>query len=523
MAKKLKGEEAARQAYRDLLGREPESEQAVANWAKLGSYDRIARQMSLSDEARARGVDPGAYGNKAVDPSTLKGEKREFYDAWAERNGGTFYSGHEELLDWHRGFGSADVLRARLDGTIQTGRNGEIVVTQAAVDRYGAENLNFSGSSPGDIIVVPQGSGVKVSNRAKDPRKYKEGGTLSDEWAQLGYESYMAKGNKTKGLGQHLSDWTGVSEKWTVPLTNIALNAGSPLAMAGEVALAAGAKEGAFVADPLGMTSGAAGGSDRYEINVKSGADLTGLREEELAKGQGYAQAALTIAAGTVNPLLAAAVQAGAGANRAFAGRQEWGDVAVQTAVSTALAAFGSPNVYVNAFQQAAGASAVSLYRGGSASEAFESAAWAAGGNLAGAAVGDFAAAGGASAVKSGAAYAFTDAAMQKLRGGEVDFAQAALSGAQGAAVGGKMAEGEKTTGTLKLGARLENTFGTGRGGKIPGGSVKPFIVKRWQDRAAAKKVKAPAAFNASRDFFKRFDESAQGMPFRARQDFVTL
>lgn len=431
MSKKLKGEAAARQAYKDVLGREAENDKVVANWAKLGSYDRITRVMSLEPEARSRGVDPTAFGNKAIDPSTLKPKEREWYDAWAATNGGTFFDGHKELLGWHADFGTLDVYRGRQDGTIQSGPNGETIVTQAAVDRYGADNLKFSGSNQGDIIIAPIDSGIKVGNSTG--KLGEGGGEYKQQWADQGYAVRATTGNVDSGIGGWISDKTGIDEKWTVPAVQIGLSAANPgtfaLATAGNVL---GGDRGAFIADPINMTSGVAGGQERYMANLRGGASITGMEIDDVSRAQGYGQAAVAVAASIVNPFAGAAISSAGAANRA-AVDGDWKTAGITAA--TAFATAGVASMGLTPLQAAGAAGGIdagaTLAGGGSVSEAFENAAWAAGGSFAGSAVG--AAAGFEGAAAQGLTSAGVSYGIQGLRTGDWSsaeaFANAALSG----------------------------------------------------------------------------------------------
>ena len=424
-------------AGEDVLGRTIDVDSAeYMELSNLGDYSTITQHLSLSDEARGLGVNPLDWGNTVVDPETLSGEHLEQYEAWSQYNSGPYYSGNQEFMGWVGDRGSLDVYHAEQQGLIRTQHaqteDGDWVpittVSQQAVDRFGADNLTFSGSRAGEIIVSPADS-IRIGNSD----------SFDADWVGEGMVAHGTKGNPKKGLGNYISDWTGISENITVPATQVALSSVSPVsfgtAVVGQGLRAGGVNEGAFIADPLGMTSGLAGGSELAVENLQGGASLFNTSDlNNVARAQGYGQAGVQIAASIVNPFLGAAAGSVSAANRAAAGWDSWENAGITAATSFATAGVAS-RFDLNALQSAGVAGGIqggaTFARGGDASEAFESAAWAAGGSFAGSAVG--AAAGFESAAAQGMTSAGVSYGIQGLRTGDWSsadaFANAALSG----------------------------------------------------------------------------------------------
>ena len=185
-------------AYRDvqeILGRSPTSQQEMLYWANMDSSTRL-QQLSLMPEAIRRGINPLDYGNTLVDPGSLSGSNRDWYDEWAIINPNEpFYSGHQQLLEWGQGAYSLDVYRAINRGLIVE-QNGMTVVTPEAIRLYGEDNLWFSGNTAGQVILTPVGSNVRTGRSSSNPEGVDGWGEASDGWAAQGYQGFFTKGEK---------------------------------------------------------------------------------------------------------------------------------------------------------------------------------------------------------------------------------------------------------------------------------------------------------------------------------------
>jgi len=359
--------------FQEVLGRgiAPTSAEVagINNWADYyhdHGYDGLTAQLSLSDEARLRGVDPTAYGNTIVDPETLSEKDREWYNAWAESHPGeTFYSGILEQLSWRQGLYSVDVYRGMNDGTITVDGSGVITVTPEAVETYGGENLVFHHGRAGQLIRVPEDSGVVIEHRRVFKGKRPEGFTDEqwDKWMseqnsdgytlystsppqKKGIGHYVSRGLKDIGLGSDAVDFVMAA----VPV--VATIVGGPLAGALTAPLAApfvddalGINEAYFVTDPLGVTSGTHWGTEGMQRNLAGGMNFFNTTDAErfqLAQGigRGIVGTVATIATGGLAGVaIGATWSAIQNVNRAAAGTQSWGDAFTNIGIGTASSA----------------------------------------------------------------------------------------------------------------------------------------------------------------------------------------
>jgi hypothetical protein len=498
-------------AFQTILGREM-SPGDLAEFRKTNlSLDRIQAHWAASDEARKRGIRPGDYGVKEADPPA--GDP--YFDAWRRANPGrSFYDTDAEALEWQRRATKGDVsgYEATLAGEIQerSGYNPESgsvytgkLVTPDAVKRMGGRVV-YAGNRAGDIFWVPEGTG------------FASGKTVKDYGSSDGYTTYGAKGNPKKGvysvadramkdvgMGRDLRNTiSAVAAVYLAPVTaGASLSAAAPLLVE-----TLGIKEGYTITDPLNLTSGTMHGSEGYEQNVAGGASLTGLREDEVGRAQGYTKAAIKFAltATGVGSIAALAMEGMDQASRAQAGYQSWGDAGVNFGVQAALSALGGSNIYVNAAMSGAAAGGLEAYRGGSFSEALESAGWAAGGTLAAGKVNDAAANFlGASATTNAMSSAATTAFMQTLQGQEVDWGSVGFSAAQGAVQGAKQAKYEDgLKQPLSYRDRMNRTFWRQDGKGLPGGSVRPNSAD-WFPKG---KTRGAAPVAEPVDYLPRYD-----------------
>lgn len=355
--------------FREVLGRDiaptGAEVQGINNWANYyrdHGYGGLTAQLSLSDEARRRGVDPTAYGNTIVDPETLSEKDREWYNAWSEANDGPLYSGILEQLSWRQGLYSVDVYRGMNDGTITVDRNGVITVTPQAIETYGGENLIFHHGGSGQLVRVPEDSGVVIEHRRVYEGEKPEGFTDEqwDEWMSGqnsdGYTLYNTSPSQKKGIGDHIAgglEDIGLGSDAVdfvmaaVPV--VATIVGGPLAGALTAPMAApfvddalGIDEAYFATDPLGVTSGIHWGTEGMQRNLEGAESVLG---DDAATIQGVGQAVAGTALSFV-PVVGWALAAGLGAlsqsNKAAAGTQSWGDAFINAGISTVASRIGA-------------------------------------------------------------------------------------------------------------------------------------------------------------------------------------
>ena len=375
---------AVTSAFRDVLGRDPASENELNRWLEVAINDgrsSVAQLLSLSDEARRRGVDPTVYGNEAVDPAAFTGWKKDFYEEWAKQNPGkTFYSGNMTQLQWQKDFGSLATYQALGDGSIQRGRGGEYVVTQEAVDRYGADNLSFTGYHYGDIILAPKDSGIRVGGQVKryeglkeDDKNYEAESSWRENWENQGYEIFQGQGPKPHEgfmdrIKRELVEHTGMSEDAASTLMFV----GSGGTTGGDfIQEVLGIREGLFMTDPGGFTSGWFYGDRGNRENLEGAASFLGMDKNDpddmnqIARYQGYGAAAFTTALSMTGwgAPVAAGLNAARQMGRAQTGQQDWGTAVGNAAISLVASRLGGAygGDYSGAYNAAVQASSAAL------------------------------------------------------------------------------------------------------------------------------------------------------------------
>ena len=343
-------------AYRNLLGRDPENFAALKNWA-YKDYSQVVKLMSLEPEARGNGINPLDFGNEIIDPEELAGDDLEWYEAWREANpNAEFYSGHLDQLQVQRKLYSVEVYRGMNDGTITVDGSGVITVTPEAVETYGGENLVFHHGWAGQLIRVPEDSGVVIARRRVFEGEKPEGLTDEqwDEWMSEqnsdGYTLYTTSPSPKKGIGDYVSgalEDLGLGGPWdfvmaTIVVATIAEGPGLSRRRGAFVDDVLGIDEAYFITDPLGVTSGITWGSEGMRRNLEGAESVLG---DDAATIQGVGQAVAGTALSLFVPggwALAAGLSALNQANRAAAGMQSWGDAFINAGISTVASRIGA-------------------------------------------------------------------------------------------------------------------------------------------------------------------------------------
>ena len=364
----------AYEAIWQVYGREPLGiweTSAIQGLITAGSehaYSDMTLILSLNPEARRRGVDPTQFGNSIVDPAAVPDELKPYYDEWMlHHKDEPFYTGHLWLLDWQQEFGSVQVQQGLNDGTIKRGPNGEYIVTQEAVDTYGAANLQFGGAKPNDINMVPTDSGILVPDTSDDgagTELYNAEDMTPEELAnaQAYYQHFTDEGyviRRTTGPEQHMGlfdyavqdmqDQWGANEDWAnFFVAALSGGAGSGAFLAETV----GISEGYFFADPGNINTGWMWGDRGVQNNQEGLANLTGKDyddyedRQDVAGAQGVLGSIVQVAAAFI-PVVGWAVAAGIGVGRTYSqaqlGRMDW-DTAVVNASLSVLAAYLGAN-----------------------------------------------------------------------------------------------------------------------------------------------------------------------------------
>ena len=332
-------------AYRNLLGRDPENFAALKNWA-YKDYSQVVKLMSLEPEARGNGINPLDFGNEIIDPEELAGDDLEWYEAWREANpNAEFYSGHLDQLQVQSRLYSVEVYRGMNDGTITVDGSGVITVTPEAVETYGGENLVFHHGWAGQLIRVPEDSGVVIARRQVFEGDKPEGFTDEqwDEWMSAqnsdGYTLYNTSPPQKKGIGDYVSGALkdiGLGRDF-VDLVMVSMGMPQPF-----MEHALGIDEAYFITDPLGVTSGITWGSEGMRRNLEGAESVLG---DDAATVQGVGQAVVGTALSLFVPggwALAAGFNALGQANQAAAGMKSWGDAFINAGISTVASRIGA-------------------------------------------------------------------------------------------------------------------------------------------------------------------------------------
>ena len=332
-------------AYRNLLGRDPENFAALKNWA-YKDYSQVVKLMSLEPEARGKGINPLDFGNEIIDPEELAGDDLEWYEAWREANpNAEFYSGHLDQLQVQSRLYSVEVYRGMNDGTITVDGSGVITVTPEAIETYGGENLVFHHGWAGQLIRVPEDSGVVIARRQVFEGDKPEGFTDEqwDEWMSAqnsdGYTLYNTSPPRKKGIGDYVSGALkdiGLGRDF-VDLVMVSMGMPEPF-----MEHALGIDEAYFITDPLGVTSGITWGSEGMRRNLEGAQSVLGHNAETI---QGVGQAVAGTALSLFVPggwALAAGLSALGQANQAAAGMKSWGDAFINAGISTVASRIGA-------------------------------------------------------------------------------------------------------------------------------------------------------------------------------------
>ena len=347
-------------AWQSVLGRDPGTSQGINLLSGMG-YEDAVQALSLTPEARMRGVDPTKFGNEILSADDVPEDLKPYYDEWARINGDEpFYSGHEQLLRWQKDMGSVEVQQAINDGTIQQLGPQAYQVTQAAVDKYGADKLRFTGYNRNAIIMVPKGSGVQVGRKkhgTSTARLYEaDAEEGEDPWTKQyvdeGYDVYLATGSVHQGFMdriQHdVAHATGMSEDAAATL----MFAGSGGTTGGDfINDVLGIKEGYFMTDPGGFVSGWFYGDKGNQKNIEGAMSFTGGDKNDpddwkkTQRLQGYGSSAFQAAIAFV-PVVGWAISAGLGAARSMGqaqtGQAGWDQAVLSSAISAAAAWAGA-------------------------------------------------------------------------------------------------------------------------------------------------------------------------------------
>lgn len=231
----------------------------------------IMRHLAVTPEAQKRGVKPEDYGVKDVDPGTLKGKDKEFYDSWRRVNPNASFRNTElQYLRWAQGEGNLQAFEAknrgliydttRGTGTYEDGSPRTVrVVTPQAVDWAGENKIWVSGTKRGQTYSGAL-SGIKMSNQQR----------IGDVDERTGFYTTVSKGSPKKGL------IGGEVGKFFTDVLSDQLK---------------------FIIDPLGIYTPALFGQEYGEALQRGGAQMTGANLEDIQRVQGAGQQIVATAA----------------------------------------------------------------------------------------------------------------------------------------------------------------------------------------------------------------------------------
>lgn len=442
-------EQEVRDAYREVLGRSPDRG-GMETYLKSGlSGDKLKKDLASSAEAgRRKELDPTKYGVKVHSIDKLEGRDKETFEKYKSKFGWSNLTpmAMQELRSVKYAFKTDEAEKQFNRGNIRW-EYGGFMVRPEAVKALGSDlNKHLAGGEgtkwyyPKTTTIDGQEVDVKMENkRFAKAQEFNYGGT-----AYMGTQRVPKPGSGLLGgINEFLVKDIGMSEDLA---SGVMLAAGytyGGLIGASYTAPKAidewtGIEAGYFLTDPLNVTSGMLYGAEGYKKNISEGASIFSTDVEDFAKYQGYGNVAASAAASVfLSPWVGAAMSSATTTSRAavYSNSKGLQDAGLQSALNFAAAGVAehaknlAGAAYINA-----GTQATSSYVGSrhiydlSESESLENAAWAAGGSLAGSALGNVAH-GFAPATRLGQGLAAGGATLagqtgvQALRGGDFDAA----------------------------------------------------------------------------------------------------
>lgn len=282
-------EAAVTQAYRDVLGRDPDPD-GLAVYKKAyeqRGIDFVYQSLAASPEGRRRGARPEMYGAKPVDVSALSGELRPYYEAWAARHPGQVFTDYDlaSIKEYRRLYSPAAYRQVLAGNVIES--DGFVQITPQAVFAladFGNEvadlSRHFYGANAGVSYLYPTNI-FDASGRALPVRLGGKNFT-EDKMLEINgqrvpeYHYVTALGNQTSGLfgalgwDSPVKDLSKVVGKTGVGVLNTALDVAS-----------------------LGMgslvSSAAFGSRGRYQLDTAS-ASVTGMGLGTYQKARNFLQ-----------------------------------------------------------------------------------------------------------------------------------------------------------------------------------------------------------------------------------------
>jgi hypothetical protein len=313
-------------------------------WDTHYNVKDIMLSLAASDEGRRAGADLGYYGVREVDPATLPGSYRPFYDVWRQRNPGRTLSSID-LLEFRKAKNQGNVAayEARLRGDIRdvyhpTERyedGSPILVTYITPDaarNSGDNRILLTGSKRGQLYYGDLGS-INIKRFSNIG-----GGEPDQSGMYFGYTKGSARGGLIGG------DFAEFMEK----------NISSQMK---------------FLVGGLGLWGGALFGQEFAEDATRGGAQMTGASVEDIQTAQKIGQeiaAAATAFIPGVGIFISAGIRSLAAANNAItygtsmsAGFAEAGKGFITDAFTVGVASGFNAANKANAAYQAAAKSAL--------------------------------------------------------------------------------------------------------------------------------------------------------------------
>lgn len=371
----------ANAAYMLMFGREIDAS-GLAEWRVSGlSPSEWAKQLSATPEAMSGGVNPAWFGNKVIDPGTLTGEDRSYYDAWAAANPGqAFYSSNLDYVRWAQDSMSLTAFQAEMSGDIEshtrytpeTGQlfNYKVVTPDAAKAMGNTLDGHLFGNRAGDIVYAPAGMDSHDQMRRAGP--------AITEGPMAGLAPYQATGHLSSGLfDSAFGDDIGSFLNSVVLLSNPVM---------GAVELATG--DGEALGDPFNWQTPLLAGEKegmRQQQRIYKAGDTVGMDPEQTAEAQRYGATAAIVVGSFFNPFIGATLATAQNASAAQMGYQDWDVAAINSGMAWASAGISHPgnlNAFESAGVSAGMATASAFLRGEDFNAALEEGAWAGGTSL---------------------------------------------------------------------------------------------------------------------------------------------
>lgn len=329
------------------------------------SVEGANRYASVAKPVTTASVKPDAAAatkpvdTTVVDPTTLKGDDKAYYDVWQASHKNTpFTLADLKQIGYEQDAGDLNFYKAKqtgliLDKVYKDEKSGKeyhySVVTPEAIATMGGK-FTASGTDSGKIYILPTGTPGVHNSTFQKVTDYTEG-------ELAGYTQYGATGNRDSGF----SFVGNVFGQGAEDLIDNAIP-----------------NEVKFAMDPLGIQGSMMYGKSFNRDATHSVAKRFGLNDSEVATAQMVGKAVVQAVATVLAPPVALGIEASSQMNQVAQGNQKFGAALANAAIFAAGVVSGNP--YVSVGLQAG----YSLAKGEDKQKVFKDAAWSAAGAYAG-------------------------------------------------------------------------------------------------------------------------------------------